>query len=58
MERKIRRKLALCYETFPEEGVSVLSVVDDETDTCIFMVKNEEADRLYEYLTQYEKEME
>lgn len=55
MERKIIRKLTLCYETFPEEGVIVLSVVDDETDTCIFMADNEDADMLYEYLTQNEK---
>ena len=55
MERKIIRKLALCYETFPEEGVTVLSVGDEETDTCIFMANNEEADRLYKYLTQNEK---
>jgi hypothetical protein len=55
MERKIIRKLTLCYETFPEEGVTVLSVGDDETDTCIFMADNEDADMLYEYLTQNEK---
>jgi hypothetical protein len=55
MERKIIRKLALCYETFPKEGLSILSVGDEKTDTCIFMVNNEEADRLYEYLTQNEK---
>lgn len=55
MERKIIRKLALCYETFPEEGLSILSVGDEETDTCIFMANNEEADRLYKYLTQNEK---
>jgi hypothetical protein len=55
MDRKIIRKLTLCYETFPEEGLSVLSVGDEETDTCIFMTKNEEADRLYKYLTQNEK---
>lgn len=49
------RKLTLCYETFPKENMTVLSVADEETDTCIFSVSNEEADRLYEYLTQYEK---
>ena len=48
------RKLTLYYETFEEDDMTVLSVADEETDTCIFMVNNEEADRLYNYLTQYE----
>ena len=50
----MNRKLTLYYETFEEENTTVLSVADEKTDTCIFMVNNEEADKLYSYLTQYE----
>lgn len=50
----MNRKLTLYYETFEEENMTVLSVADEETDTCIFMVNNEEADRLYNYITQNE----
>lgn len=49
------RTLTIEYETFPEDDMTVLSVVDPETDTAIFMANNEEADKLYEYLTQYEQ---
>ena len=49
------RKLTLYYETFEEENMTVLSVADEETDTCIFMVNNEEADKLYNLITQYER---
>ena len=50
----MNRKLTLYYETFEEDNMTVLSVADEETDTCIFMVNNEEADKLYNYFTQYE----
>lgn len=51
---KVNRTLTIEYETFPEDDMSALTVVDPETDTAILTVNNEKADRLYEYLTQYE----
>ena len=51
---KINRTLTIEYETFPEDDMSALTVVDPETDTAILTVNNEYADRLYRYLTQYE----
>ena len=51
----MNRKLTLYYETFEEDNMTVLSVADEETDTCIFMVNNEEADELYNLITKYER---
>lgn len=53
-EEKFNRTLTIEYETFPEDDTSVLTVVDPETDTAIFMANNEKADELYKHLTQYE----
>ena len=51
---KVNRTLTIEYETFPEDDMSALTVVDPDTDTAILTVNNEDADRLYQYLTQYE----
>lgn len=48
----MNRKLTIEFEVFEEEKVTVLSVVDAETDTVLNMFEGEKAESLYKLLTE------
>ena len=50
----ICRKLMVAYEEFPEENVTVLSVIDQEKDEVLNMFYDDEAKELYEKLMEVE----
>ena len=48
----MNKTLTIEYEVFKEEGITVLSVIDNEMDTVINMFKGEKAENLYKLLTE------
>lgn len=46
------RKLMVAYEKFPEENITVLSVIEPEKDEVLNMFYDEEADEMLKKLTE------
>lgn len=47
----MNKKLTIEFEVFKEEKITILSVVDNETDTVLNMFEDEKAERVYKLLT-------
>lgn len=51
-EKDICKRLTIAYETFEEENMTVLSVIDPEKDEVLNMFYDEEADEILKKLTE------